>query len=756
MVRHCYYIVQTLMHERATNIIKIISLTLGVFVSILLFSCVAFQLSYYNFCRQSDQLYIAYMDGVYTYGPFSAAMRESFPEEVEDATTLRNMGTNVFYNGNVRLTESMIHADEHLFSTLGLKILAGKTEELIRPDILFISRSLAEKIGEGNDLESVIGKALSIDRKESMIIRGVFEDIGENTDIHFDVVAPMSQLWNQNRGGWGYDISYMSIIRFREPDKDIATVEARIPDMLKKYMADSANKKNSFSFRPLLEFHTANPTVRLMILMMSVLGVVILLISAFDYVLISVSSLARRAKSVGVHKCCGATDGNIFRMFLVETVFILFISVLMTVLLLFQFREFVEEIAGIRLSSLFTWQTLWAPLTVLLTVFILAGTIPASIFASIPVTQVFRRYAERKTSWKRPLLFIQFAGMTFILSFLMVVFCQYQMVMNKDLGYRPERVVMCWKSMGSDRQNAKSFFMNLPMVEDYGVGMQSIWSGWSGELFEVGEGRTIHGRIEWIGADFIPMMGIQILQGKNVMMKNEALVNEEFVRQAGWTDSPIGKQLPTWKRKVTVVGVVKDFSVQSVYYPQFPVLLIGGDSNLAFHYLRLKEPFEDNLKRLNEMMAEIFPADDVLFYSLTQKLDAQYTDIVRFRNAVFLASISIFLIALMGLLGYVGDEIRFCRKEIAIRKVNGADTFGILRLFSTNILWTAFPATLVGAGVAYLVGMKWLQQFSESVSPGIWLFAGIIVFVLVVVLVCVIFKVWQVANENPVNSIANE
>ncbi len=74
-----------------------------------------------------------------------------------------------------------------------------------------------------------------------------------------------------------------------------------------------------------------------MILMMSVLGVVILLISAFDYVLISVSSLARRAKSVGVHKCCGATDGNIFRMFLVETVFILFISVLMTVLLLSSF-----------------------------------------------------------------------------------------------------------------------------------------------------------------------------------------------------------------------------------------------------------------------------------------------------------------------------------------------------------------------------------------------------------------------------------
>ncbi len=71
-------------------------------------------------------------------------------------------------------------------------------------------------------------------------------------------------------------------------------------------------------------------------------------------------------------------------------------------------------------------------------------------------------------------------------------------------------------------------------------------------------------------------------------------------------------------------------------------------------------------------MAETFPTtEDVVFYSLTQKLDEQYTDITRFRNAVLLASISIFFIALMGLLGYVGDEIRFAGK-IAIRKVNGA------------------------------------------------------------------------------------
>ena len=88
--------------------------------------------------------------------------------------------------------------------------------------------------------------------------------------------------------------------------------------------------------------------------------------------------------------------------------------------------------------------------------------------------------------------------------------------------------------------------------------------------------------------------------------------------------------------------------------------------------------------------------------------------------------------------------------------MNGADTCGILKLFSANVLWTALPAVLIGAGLAYRIGMKWLEQFSESVNLSIWLFAGVIAFVLVVILVCVILKAWEVANENPVKSIKSE
>lgn len=112
------------------------------------------------------------------------------------------------------------------------------------------------------------------------------------------------------------------------------------------------------------------------------------------------------------------------------------------------------------------------PVLVVLAVLLLAGIIPAGLFSSIPVTQVFHRYTERRTAWKRPLLFIQFMGMTFIFGFLIIVLGQYQTVMNKDLGYNPDRVVMCWHQFGNEEGNAKSFFKNLPMVEDYAAAAQ--------------------------------------------------------------------------------------------------------------------------------------------------------------------------------------------------------------------------------------------------------------------------------------------
>ena len=171
---------------------------------------------------------------------------------------------------------------------------------------------------------------------------------------------------------------------------------------------------------------------------------------------------------------------------------------------------------------------------------------------------------------------------------------------------------------------------------------------------------------------------------------------------------------------------------------------------------RLKEPFDDNLRRLNEDMSRLYPQDDLVFRSMEQMLD-NYAESVRvFRDVTLWASVTILFIILMGLVGYVDDEIRLRSKEIAIRKVNGAETSGILRLLSRDVLWISIPSVVLGTLVAYEVEQIWISQFSDVVLLPIVGYISIGFLLLAFIVGCVVMKSWHVANENPVNSIKSE
>lgn len=780
MMRQLYYSILMLLRGRSNNLTKTISLTVGLFIGILLFACVAFQLSYNRFFDKPEQLYLAYMTNIlngvpdeafpYIYGTFSEAMRENFPEQVEDATVWRDAWEMVYYHGSVRLAQRTIYADNHLFSTMGIKVLAGNPNEDLKVDNnIFISRSLADKIREGEELATVVGKQLYLEKKTPVTIRGVFEDLPENTDVPFQVVTSMAHFWNNKRAGWGFDISYASLIRFKNPEKDIPLVEARVPEMIKKYLPDfnkDSNNSWTVDFRPLVDLHTQNTTVSTMIVVMTILAIAILLIAAFNYVLISLSSLARRAKEVGVHKCNGAANGTVFGMFLNETIILILVSVCLTGGLMYLFRDFVEEMAAAKLISLFTVQNLWVPGVVIVFVLLVAGILPAWIFSSIPVTQVFRRYTERNTSWKRPLLFIQFIGVSFIFCFLLVVLYQYNQVINRPLQYDPARVVTCWANVGGDYENRVSLFGGLPMVESYTCASQLICEGYSGDTFDSGDGHKVNARLDWVTRSFLPMMKIKIIEGHNFTSaketeanwadNNEIIVNQTFVRQAGWAENVLGRIVGWAGTKFTIVGVIEDYPINSAYEEQSPVALVIKENWGSTHYVRLKEPFGENLVAFNRTMREMFPTDDVVFTSLEQQLEEQYMDVRRFCNVVVLASCSIFFITLMGLLGYVNDEVRRRSKEIAIRKVNGAEAGGIIRLLTREITWIALPGVFLGGICAYIFGHRWLGSFAEQIHISIGAFAIVIMLLLVVIAACIVLRTWNIANENPVKSIKSE
>jgi hypothetical protein len=150
-----------------------------------------------------------------------------------------------------------------------------------------------------------------------------------------------------------------------------------------------------------------------------------------------------------------------------ETGLIIAAALLLMALVLLNFRDFFEDTAVAKLSLLLAPARIWVPLSVITVLFIVGGVLPGRLFARIPVSQVFRRYTEGKKGWKRPLLFIQFAGVAFICGLMCVVMAQYQYVLNKDMGYDPQRMAIgdAYWDTEEARDAAYHFFKGLPYVE---------------------------------------------------------------------------------------------------------------------------------------------------------------------------------------------------------------------------------------------------------------------------------------------------
>ena len=768
-MKQLYYTIQTLLRGRGSNVIKVISLTLGLLVGILLFARVAFELNYDSYYSEPENLCITLRTGISdgikkepnidNYGKLAEAIRENFPDEVEDATVLDLFSQSPLYHEGKKMEHVILATSKsHVFSTLGIKVLLGDVSQLDRVDVIFISRSLARRLfADANP----IGKTINIEIDYPLTVQGVFEDIPENTEFHFDGVYSFdtrSKQYGSERGGWGYDSSYHCMVRFRHPDER-EKVEVRMPEMLKKYIHNYKGQSEEYSFMTPSQYHLQKPESRKIVMILSILGFAILLVAGMNNVLISVSSLAQRAKSVGIHKCNGASDGHIYRMFLYESALLILLSLLFVTVLLFTFKLEIEDLSGASLKALFTWQTLWVPILVSLVLFLVIGLFPGKLFAAIPVTQVFHRFTAHRFVWKRSLLFIQFTGIAFILGLLMVILLQYHQVMTRDMGYKVDNLAVGW-SPYREIDKMDGILRGLPIVEEFCNASTIIYGGYMGQPYTDAHGKEFMGRIEFVDEHYVPVMGLQIIKGRNIQQDKEILINEEMVRKIGWTDSPIGKNLEDGKNNFgTIVGVVKDYVVQSAYMPQAPVALM---SNLEWmnvlnkRNIILKEPFGENLAKINTLMKEAFPTVDIVFRSARQEIDKQYQEVRRFRNVVIIASIAILLIALMGLFGFVNDEIQRRSKEIAIRKVNGAEVPDILRLVSGNIFWTALSAVLVGIVFAYIVSNKWLEQFSDRVSVNGGHFLVVIIIILLLIIGSVIGRSWNVANENPVNSIKNE
>jgi putative ABC transport system permease protein len=280
--------------------------------------------------------------------------------------------------------------------------------------------------------------------------------------------------------------------------------------------------------------------------------------------------------------------------------------------------------------------------------------------------------------------------------------------------------------------------------------------GFSGSMVDINGKALFSTRIVAEMENYPAMMGMTFKMGRMAHADDEVAVNETFVKTMRWGDNILNRMVSIDGRIYKVVGLLNDYHTGDFYNEQEPLAVRRQRSFGECIHVRLKEPFADNLKKLNKEASEALSTEVIDFFSLEQKIKENYNSVRVFRNATILSAITLFFIMLMGLIGYTKDEVRRRSKEIAVRKVNGAEVTDILGLLSKNILYIAAPAVAIGTLAAWYINSKWIGLFAEQAGLSPALYPLVAIAVLIVIWGCVIWKSWSIANENPVKSIKSE
>ena len=788
------------------GIFKVLSLAVGLAVGLVLIAKISFESSYDKFYPAYDDIYCvqyeySYTDGNrsldnLTPGAVSYYLQQEIPQVMygTKASYTSSMG-DIYTENRQKLTaeNGIIAVDSNYFRVFPRPVLAGADPSVILGEWngALISRSMAEKFG---GIDQAMGQIFFIEEYPGLGLQigGVFEDIPENASLRFDIAISISGIdhiyrqWGitgdnpehadtPSTMNWSSNSMYMSRVQLY-PGTDPASLRSAINNIREKYIPEKDFESQGYSvdivLKPLASEHAASAGTRRTNLILGIVAFALILAATMNYIMIVISSLVARARGIAVRRCYGAGNGNIMALVFKETLFNLAVSLVLAFLLILAFRGTIESVLTTSLGALFSPRSLWVLVLTVAAVLIVAAWIPGKAFQGIPIAVAFRNYADHKKLWKQVLLFLQMALASLLITLLSLVALQYTRWTNADPGYDYEQLVGCYLS-GVPRDTRYALMQaveSVPGVEEVGtVEDPLILGGSSGNnVYIPGETEpSLHiADLYEANGNWSELFGIDIIEGRKAASPMEVMVDPRFAEQIcevrGWKDGVIGKSIVvsdhdgSSDNPYTIVGVFDHISISpAIYEDNRPVTLFYTDAPMTFMVIRVSEL---NPEVTGAIQAALDSVDPERFELLTYAsvVNDIYTPVRTVRESVLAAGLVTAVIALLGLVGYTADETGRRRKEVALRKINGARPAEIIGIFISGIGRFSVAAVIIGCVLSWFIFDMLLKSFELKAQPPLWLFFVTAAGLLAVLAAVVAARCLAIARTNPADSLRTE
>jgi putative ABC transport system permease protein len=763
--------------SRVYSLINISGLAVGMTCCILILLWVQDELSYDRFFEHKDQLHRVVQEQQFsnrteysstTPTALSPALKKDF-SDIAQTSRFFNTGWSIQYEGQI-FSEEGSFADADFLRMFSLDFLKGDPSTALNdPVSIVITDELALKLFGHSD---PMGRTLKIDNAVDCEVTGVVKKLPRNSHISFDYIVPFSifrhrgleiETWEQS-----YFIStYVLILPESRPEE----VDDKIAGAIFKHVPGSNSR---LFLQPLIRIHLHHLQgggAILYVYIFTSIAAFILLIACINFMNLSTARSRSRAKEVGVRKVVGGSRRDIIKQFFGEAQMLTILALLIAVLLVLVLLPLFNQLSGKELTvgTLLHPNILVAIMVVAILTGMLSGSYPALYLSAFRPSQVLKGMlkTKSKSSFRRVLVILQFSLSVLLIISTLVVSQQLRYIRNTPLGFAKEHILSARMAKGSaDFGTVKRELLRNPQILNItATDRPPSYSGTSvSNVVWEGKSPEDHVKMElrYVDYDFFKTFDMEIIEGRSFSKEfptdqNEGLVINETAARIMETGGDFGQQVKVNDSLHPIIGVVKDYHLQSFYKEINPLLIVLKPKECLYVCIRISPEYvPDSIKVIGSHWKILDPGYEFEYEFLDERIDRRYRSEQRMNKLLSLFTGLAILISCLGLLGlasYLGEQRT---KEIGIRKVLGASTSGIVILLSREFVRWVLLANLLAWPIAYYLMQNWLMKFAYRTPLVWWIFVLAAALSLGIAILTIAYQAIKTAATDPIESLRYE
>lgn len=772
--------IRSLLKNKAFTVLNIFGLSVGIAAAMLLTLYVQNDLSYDQFYKDGDRIYRLYSHSVYNgrdrtsitgQGLLAETIMDEFPE-VEITGRTHYVGSKLLQIDDKKLYEySLRYADTGLMDILEIEFIEGtKATALEAPNSIVLTETLAAKLFDNS--EEAFGQIFLVG-EDLMQVTGIVKDLPKNS--HYSANGFISMI-NQGTFTWNR-IGTVTYVKLHSPGQ-IENISENLAKVVIGRMGEEVPEEYILEFflYPVKDIYLSeDPSQegagnKKSVVAFSIIAFFLILIASINYTNLATARSMKRIKEIGMRKVLGAKKTQLIAQFLIESLMISFISVLIGGFIAEMSSGLFNELTGknLEIGLLSNQLVIFYLFGFAVLIGLLAGLYPSFYLSSFKPTDAFRAIGSGGRggrNFRRVLVSIQFIISIGLAISTLIVYKQLNYMENKDLGYNQDHVLSIRLKAADDQSILKQQLLQIPGITKVAATNLIPAGGDSGSTFDItnesGENSRDVISMASIDYDYLETMEMTLIDGRNFSQEFETdvkaiIVNENLVKKYSWTN-PIGQVIEMNNeeglQRFTIIGVVKDFNMLSLYEPIKPfALFLKPQFDQGAQYLFAKinpeqlDQTMDNIISTYTGFEKDYPLNAMFINDRFERIYSAESK----RGQIYLSfSVITIAIACVGLFGLAAFILQQKLKEISIRKVLGANFNDIIGLVSKEFVLIILFATIVASPLAYYFMQSWLDSFEYQTTIGIdsFVLAGLASLLIAVLTISV--QSLRTARANP-------